>query len=274
MRSYRHAFTLIELLVVIAIIALLIGILLPALGAARSSAKQITCLSNQRQVALSAIAYVGDSGGLWVPANVTPSSSGGHSAGETTGNLQNNAGIALLRSQDYLPTGTSVTTADPATQCADVVQKGGNQEFEAFGFREPHADTPGQFIQNGKRVIQFDHFERITTGDGRAYPRAVVWDTHYPFAKSFQSWASWTSFHGGRGSNVAYTDGSGKWTPSHRGYDWNGNFQDHTNMWNSGSFKNMLGASIYIPGANGNADPPQHTGTQTKIQLDRNYASP
>lgn len=45
----RRAFTLIELLVVISIIALLIAILLPALGAARDSARDIQCLSNQKQ---------------------------------------------------------------------------------------------------------------------------------------------------------------------------------------------------------------------------------
>ena len=49
-RMKRHAFTLIELLVVISIIALLIGILLPALANARVSARTLTCLTDLKQV--------------------------------------------------------------------------------------------------------------------------------------------------------------------------------------------------------------------------------
>jgi prepilin-type N-terminal cleavage/methylation domain-containing protein/prepilin-type processing-associated H-X9-DG protein len=56
----RNAFTLIELLVVISIIALLTALLLPALQAARESARAAACKSNLRQIAIGFFAYAND----------------------------------------------------------------------------------------------------------------------------------------------------------------------------------------------------------------------
>ncbi len=62
----QRGFTLIELLVVLAILALLIGILLPALGKARGAARAGVCLSNQRQIGTAMVFYANEFDG-WVP---------------------------------------------------------------------------------------------------------------------------------------------------------------------------------------------------------------
>ncbi len=76
----RRAFTLVELLVVIGIIAVLIGILLPALSKARQAANTVKCLSNLRNMQTAHWMYVTDNKGHLIQAGLAH---GGVGANET-----------------------------------------------------------------------------------------------------------------------------------------------------------------------------------------------
>jgi prepilin-type N-terminal cleavage/methylation domain-containing protein/prepilin-type processing-associated H-X9-DG protein len=73
-RVLFKAFTLVELLVVISIIAMLIAILVPALGKAKRQAQKIVCLSNQRQIAMAASTYAQANNGYF--CSLAPTRSG------------------------------------------------------------------------------------------------------------------------------------------------------------------------------------------------------
>ncbi|HLP84227.1 MAG TPA: prepilin-type N-terminal cleavage/methylation domain-containing protein [Phycisphaerales bacterium] len=82
-----HAFTLIELLVVIAIIALLIGILIPALGKARTTARNLKCLAQVREMGSAMTLYANDNKSAFPVKPPGPTTTFLGSQSDTTGGL-------------------------------------------------------------------------------------------------------------------------------------------------------------------------------------------
>src|ERR1700753_1440287 len=71
----RRAFAFIELLIIVAVVAILAGLLLPALAKAKQKAQRINCVNNLKQVGLAFRLFSGDNGDTYPPR--VPTAKGG-----------------------------------------------------------------------------------------------------------------------------------------------------------------------------------------------------
>jgi prepilin-type N-terminal cleavage/methylation domain-containing protein/prepilin-type processing-associated H-X9-DG protein len=111
-RTTRKGFTLIELLVVIAIIAILAAILFPVFAKAREKARQTTCSSNLKQLALSTIMYVED---------FDEKLPYGNSLGLTATGITNNDGWAAQVYPEVKSTGVFKCPDDPTLPAPPLI---------------------------------------------------------------------------------------------------------------------------------------------------------
>lgn len=116
----NRAFTLVELLVVVGIIAVLLAILMPALGKARAAASQAKCLSNLRNVALAHCMYVNDNRGWLMQAGLGHGASAYAEQGAWVNTLQRYYSTPLLLrcASDDSPHWEGETPVPPTTLAA------------------------------------------------------------------------------------------------------------------------------------------------------------
>ncbi len=158
-RRTKHGFTLIELLVVISIIALLIGILLPALGKARETARLIQCAQNQRQVSIAMNVYTEDFDGFFPMMDMRNVSFGGTQYLHYTWWAQLGRGLYIPSGDDNLNNDASsnvmVCPSDPdPTEWTDRFSSFGASGLLVWGNEDGTPPTPQRLI--GSAVTNAD----------------------------------------------------------------------------------------------------------------------
>jgi prepilin-type N-terminal cleavage/methylation domain-containing protein/prepilin-type processing-associated H-X9-DG protein len=210
-RFYKRGFTLVELLVVIAIIAILAGMLLPALSRAKEASKRISCVNNLHQLGMAAVMYVDDNENKYPPR------------------ARSNRWPTLLL-QYYVTTNLLVCpsdTANPTTQTNSVdapdradrsyIINGWNDYFKyntdpTVWARYQSGDAslvmPANTITEPSQTILFgekDHNSKHYYMDYESYDDMLQLDQ-----SRHSTGAKGANGNGGGGSNYAFADGSSR----------------------------------------------------------------
>ena len=190
----RRGFTLIELLVVIAIIAILAAILFPVFAKAREKARQTSCLSNLKQIALAHLQYVQDYDERflygWNPVCACSSTWEGFL-------------VPYIRNEQIFecPSGPGWTSWSSS----------GNYAWMYDSMRNVKLATLGRRGDVAAYYLCFDSYVSYTTADGNdGNSTSNEWtDNLYSLGASRTD--AYRAFRHNDGANVAFVDGHAKW---------------------------------------------------------------
>ncbi|MEM9251643.1 MAG: prepilin-type N-terminal cleavage/methylation domain-containing protein [Planctomycetota bacterium] len=228
----QRAFTLIELLVVISIIAILIGILLPALGAARSRARLLTCGVNQKQLGLAIYAYAVDSDNV-LPHNPNTALSNPargydgptlatnaialQAAGTTglpAGVTEDTVGIGVLidyqLDDDRAPFCPDDDSTDPVEELENL-RTGADSASSSYYYRQLDAigyedDGSGNFVQRSTAISQPPRLDNLELNPAGLDATALLMDRNF-FDTFGGAFGGDKTNHRGAEVNILYSDG-------------------------------------------------------------------